>query len=74
MLGVAGILGQEIVRPEQWWYTAGLPENLPKLDGNDPNMGEGAATATACLWYLLPFFSLPCWKCFAAQRLDIATE
>ena len=40
MLGVAGILGQEIVNPGQWWYTAGLPENLPSFDGNKVNMGE----------------------------------
>mmetsp|Transcript_7523 Transcript_7523/g.22237 ORF Transcript_7523/g.22237 Transcript_7523/m.22237 type:complete len:271 (-) Transcript_7523:223-1035(-) len=29
MLGVAGILGQEIINPGQWWYTAGIPSNLP---------------------------------------------
>ena len=26
MLGVAGILGQEIINPNQFWYTAGMPE------------------------------------------------
>jgi hypothetical protein len=39
MLGVAGILGQEIVNPSQWWYSAGMPENLPSFDGNQVNMG-----------------------------------
>jgi light-harvesting complex I chlorophyll a/b binding protein 4 len=29
MLGVAGILVQEIVRPEVFWYESGLPQNLP---------------------------------------------
>lgn len=31
MLGVAGILGQEIIRPDSFWYTAGEPSNLPEL-------------------------------------------
>ncbi|PRW61250.1 light-harvesting of photosystem I [Chlorella sorokiniana] len=39
MLGVAGILGQEIINPAQWWYTAGMPENLPRFDGQPVNMG-----------------------------------
>lgn len=43
MLGVAGILGQEIINPEQWWYSAGMPENLPSFDGNKVNMGECSA-------------------------------
>eukprot|EP00775_Hariotina_reticulata_P011341 gene11341-11490_t len=29
MLGVAGVLGQEILRPDVYWYEAGLPQNLP---------------------------------------------
>lgn len=29
MLGVAGVLGQEIFNPNVFWYEAGLPENLP---------------------------------------------
>lgn len=29
MLGVAGIIGQEIFRPDVFWYNAALPENLP---------------------------------------------
>lgn len=29
MLGVAGVLGQEILRPDVFWYEAGLPQNLP---------------------------------------------
>ncbi|PSC70499.1 light-harvesting of photosystem I [Micractinium conductrix] len=39
MLGVAGILGQEVLNPEQWWYSAGMPENLPKFDGQPTNLG-----------------------------------
>jgi light-harvesting complex I chlorophyll a/b binding protein 4 len=31
MLGVAGILGQEILKPGVFWYNAGLPENIPDL-------------------------------------------
>lgn len=29
MLGVLGILTQELVRPDVFWYEAGLPQNLP---------------------------------------------
>jgi light-harvesting complex I chlorophyll a/b binding protein 4 len=29
MLGVAGVLGQEILRPDVFWYEAGEPQNLP---------------------------------------------
>ena len=29
MLGVAGIIGQEVLNPDVFWYNAGLPENLP---------------------------------------------
>jgi len=47
MLGVAGILGQEVLHPEQWWYTAGMPENLPSFDGNKVNMGECADSGGA---------------------------
>jgi len=39
MLGVAGILGAEVVNSEQWWYSAGMPENLPHLDGQKTNLG-----------------------------------
>ena len=38
MLGVAGILVQEIVRPEVFWYESGLPQNLPEPFKNI-NMG-----------------------------------
>jgi light-harvesting complex I chlorophyll a/b binding protein 4 len=38
MLGVAGVLGQEILRPDVFWYEAGLPENLPEPFKNI-NMG-----------------------------------
>ena len=30
MLGVAGVLGQELIKPDVFFYNAGLPENLPK--------------------------------------------
>jgi hypothetical protein len=36
MLGVAGILVQEIVKPDIFWYYAGLPENLPKINFGGP--------------------------------------
>eukprot|EP00887_Chlorella_sp_A99_P006863 scaffold2.g6863.t1 len=40
MLGVAGILVQEVVRPDVWWYNAGLPENIPDLEfGGKVNLG-----------------------------------
>ncbi|GAB4821458.1 hypothetical protein N2152v2_008504 [Parachlorella kessleri] len=41
MLGVAGILGQEILNPNQFWYTAGMPENVPDLyyGPNGVNLG-----------------------------------
>lgn len=29
MLGVAGIIGQEIYKPDVFWYEAALPQNLP---------------------------------------------
>ena len=41
MLGVAGILVQELVHPEIFWYNSGLPENVPgnPIIGEKPNMG-----------------------------------
>ena len=38
MLGVAGVLGQEILNPSVFWYEAGLPQNLPEPFKNI-NMG-----------------------------------
>ena len=38
MLGVAGVLTQEIVHPELFWYESGLPQNLPEPFKN-VNMG-----------------------------------
>lgn len=38
MLGCAGILGQELVNPDVFWYEAGLPQNLPEPFTN-VNMG-----------------------------------
>ena len=37
MLGVAGILTQEIVKPNVFFYNAGLPENLPNINFNGPD-------------------------------------
>lgn len=37
MLGVAGILGQEILKPGVFWYNAGLPENIPDLYFGGPS-------------------------------------
>lgn len=43
MLGVAGILGQEILKPDVFFYNAGLPENIPDLyfggPSGKPNLG-----------------------------------
>jgi light-harvesting complex I chlorophyll a/b binding protein 4 len=36
MLGVAGILAQEILRPDVFFYYAGLPENLPAINFGGP--------------------------------------
>lgn len=38
MLGVAGVLVQEIVKPDVYFYEAGLPQNLPEPFTNI-NMG-----------------------------------
>lgn len=38
MLGVAGVLVQEIVKPDIFFYEAGLPQNLPE-PFKDINMG-----------------------------------
>ena len=37
MLGVAGILVQEILKPNTFFYNAGLPENLPNLYFGGPD-------------------------------------
>ena len=37
MLGVAGILVQEIVKPGVFFYNAGLPENLPNINFGGPD-------------------------------------
>jgi len=39
MIGVAGILGQEILNPDVFWYEAALPENLPGFVNEDFNLG-----------------------------------
>ena len=33
----AGILVQEILRPDVFWYNAGLPENLPGINFGGPD-------------------------------------
>lgn len=38
MMGCAGILGQELLNPDQFWYEAALPQNLPEPFTN-VNMG-----------------------------------
>jgi len=47
MLGVAGIITQEIFRPEIFWYEAGLAENVPGnfLVGNSGNVNMGGLLA-----------------------------
>eukprot|EP00238_Polyblepharides_amylifera_P000806 CAMPEP_0196571300 /NCGR_PEP_ID=MMETSP1081-20130531/1468_1 /TAXON_ID=36882 /ORGANISM="Pyramimonas amylifera, Strain CCMP720" /LENGTH=257 /DNA_ID=CAMNT_0041888181 /DNA_START=81 /DNA_END=851 /DNA_ORIENTATION=- len=40
MLGVAGILAQEFLVPDVFWYEAGLPENLPGFVNDDFNLGS----------------------------------
>eukprot|EP00239_Pterosperma_sp_CCMP1384_P006330 CAMPEP_0197853632 /NCGR_PEP_ID=MMETSP1438-20131217/23088_1 /TAXON_ID=1461541 /ORGANISM="Pterosperma sp., Strain CCMP1384" /LENGTH=271 /DNA_ID=CAMNT_0043468109 /DNA_START=49 /DNA_END=864 /DNA_ORIENTATION=+ len=44
MLGTAGILIQEAVNPDVFWYEAGLPENLPEFAQN-ANLNPGALLA-----------------------------
>lgn len=39
MLGVAGILAQELYNPDVFWYEAALPENLPGFVNDDFNLG-----------------------------------
>ena len=53
MLGVAGILGQEILKPGVFWYNAGLPENIPDLYFGGPS---GKVDCAICL---PPSSSLP---------------
>merc|ERR1712014_528158 len=47
MLGVAGILVQEVVRPDLFWYEAGLPENIPGniIIGETGNVNMGGLLA-----------------------------
>jgi light-harvesting complex I chlorophyll a/b binding protein 4 len=47
MLGVAGILLQEVVRPDLFWYEAGLPENVPGnfIIGETGNVNMGGLLA-----------------------------
>jgi light-harvesting complex I chlorophyll a/b binding protein 4 len=40
MLGVFGIVVQELVVPDVFWYEAALPENLPSFVNDDFNLGS----------------------------------
>ena len=60
MLGVAGILGQEIIHPEQWWYTSGLPENLPDLPTGGGKLNLGGVLAWEFL--LMHFVEVRRWQ------------
>lgn len=51
MLGVAGVLVQEIVKPEVFFYEAGLPQNLPE-PFKDINMG-GLLAWEFCLMHFV---------------------
>eukprot|EP00232_Nephroselmis_pyriformis_P003419 CAMPEP_0182913016 /NCGR_PEP_ID=MMETSP0034_2-20130328/37817_1 /TAXON_ID=156128 /ORGANISM="Nephroselmis pyriformis, Strain CCMP717" /LENGTH=265 /DNA_ID=CAMNT_0025049715 /DNA_START=21 /DNA_END=818 /DNA_ORIENTATION=+ len=44
MLGVAGVLGQELIHPDIFFYTAALPENMPNL-GNPAGLNPAALLA-----------------------------
>jgi light-harvesting complex I chlorophyll a/b binding protein 4 len=39
MMGVAGIMGQELFNSDVFWYEAALPENLPGFVNDDFNLG-----------------------------------
>jgi len=41
----AGILVQEILKPDVFWYNAGLPENLPGINFGGPD-GKVSASRT----------------------------
>jgi hypothetical protein len=51
MLGVAGILGAEIARPDMFFYEAGMPQNLPEPFTN-VNMG-GLLAWQFCLMHFV---------------------
>ncbi len=69
MLGVAGILAQEIVKPNVFFYNAGLPENLPNINFGGPDGQARPSTmympsaltdaAVACAWMHIPSAPLP---------------
>ena len=52
MLGVAGILAQEIVKPGVFFYNAGLPENLPNINFGGPDGKVTQAALTTSAWSL----------------------
>jgi len=53
MLGVAGVLAQEFIHPDQWWYESSLPQNLPDLPvGGKFNLG-GLLAWEFCLMHFV---------------------
>ena len=49
VLGVSGILAQEILNPGVFWYNAALPENLPNLYFGGPEGNVSLLNTTSCL-------------------------
>ena len=66
MLGVAGILAQEIVKPGVFFYNAGLPENLPNINFGGPD-GKVMLSARATS-QMLSCKVLEAPRCSAAHR------
>jgi light-harvesting complex I chlorophyll a/b binding protein 4 len=62
MLGVAGILVQELVRPDIFWYEAGLPQTIPgnPLIGETGNVNLGGLLAWEFL--LMHWVEVRRWK------------
>lgn len=60
MLGVAGILVQELVHPEIFWYESGLPQNIP---GN-PLIGDPVNPGGLLAWefVLMHFVEVLRWQ------------
>jgi light-harvesting complex I chlorophyll a/b binding protein 4 len=58
MLGVAGILGAEIAKPDIFWYDAALPENLPDFVSGDFNL----ASLLAVQFFLMHWVEVRRWQ------------
>ncbi|KAG1680133.1 hypothetical protein FOA52_000246 [Chlamydomonas sp. UWO 241] len=52
MLGVAGILGQELANPTQFWYDAAMPANLPE-PFNKPTALGGLLAFQFCMMHFV---------------------